>query len=172
MSDGVKGRPEVKRTLIEEGTDFTGGLEATCHVVVKGRMQGELSGPSVEISESGVLSGKVKVTDLISRGEIAGTVEAETVQLSGRVRDQTVIRARSLEVTLGSADTAMLFGDCELCIGDPPSKEAAISGTRREGAPAADAVPVPVEDPPAPARRKRNTDQFIAPVEPSDKVHP
>ena len=91
---------ETKRTLIEDGTELKGTLTSTCPIVVMGRVEGDLTGPSVEVTETGVLSGKAKVTELRSRGELAGEFDADMVQLSGRVRDKTRIRAQSLEVRL------------------------------------------------------------------------
>jgi cytoskeletal protein CcmA (bactofilin family) len=127
MSD--TGNDRIRRTLIQEGTVFTGELEASCPITVMGTIEGDVTGPSMEVTENGVVSGHVKVTALSSRGELAGVVEAESVQLSGRVRERTVIRARSLEVKLSSekAGIEMLFGNCELAIGVPPSNEAARS---------------------------------------------
>jgi cytoskeletal protein CcmA (bactofilin family) len=120
---------ETKRTLIEEGTELKGTLTSTCPIVVMGRVEGDLTGPSVEVTESGVLSGKAKVTELHSRGELAGEFDADMVQLSGRVRDKTRIRAQSLEVRLTREDgrTEMVFGDCELAVGDAPDKAKAIA---------------------------------------------
>ena len=94
-----------------------------------GRVEGDLTGPSVEVTESGVLSGKAKVTELHSRGELAGEFDADMVQLSGRVRDKTRIRAQSLEVRLTREDgrMEMVFGDCELAVGDAPDKAKAIA---------------------------------------------
>ena len=63
---------DTKKTLVEEGTEFKGTLTSTCAVVVMGRIEGELRGPSVEVTETGVLSGKAKVTELRSRGELSG----------------------------------------------------------------------------------------------------
>jgi cytoskeletal protein CcmA (bactofilin family) len=147
MSDGNKGS-SGKRTLVEEGTMVSGTMVSSCPIVVMGTVEGEISGPSMEIAEGGVVSGRIKVTAFSSRGEVAGELEAETVALAGRVRDETVIRARSLEVA--SAGTALQFGECELCIGDEPDKRRAIeeaTGTGRKSAP-----------PPAtPERRRRNT---------------
>src|SRR5882672_2248075 len=119
---------DTKKTLIEEGTEFKGTLTSTCAVVVMGRVEGELKGPSVEVTETGVLSGKAKVTELRSRGELSGEFDAEIVELSGRVRDKTVIRAKSLEVSLQRAEGGieMVFGDCELAVGDAPDKARAV----------------------------------------------
>jgi len=119
---------DTKKTLIEEGTEFKGTLTSTCAIVVMGRVEGEMKGPSVEVTETGVLSGKAKVTELRSRGELSGEFDAEIVELSGRVRDKTVIRAKSLEVSLQRAEGGieMVFGDCELAVGDAPDKARAV----------------------------------------------
>jgi len=124
-----------KKTLIEEGTELKGTLTSTCPIVVQGRVEGEMTGPSVEVTESGVLSGKAKVTELRSRGEIAGEFDAKVVELSGRVRDKTIIRAESLEVSLRREDgrIEMVFGDCELAVGDAPDKAKAIAAGRTNG---------------------------------------
>jgi cytoskeletal protein CcmA (bactofilin family) len=118
-----------KQTLIEDETQFKGVLQSRCPVVVKGEVEGEISGPSLHVSESGSVSGMVKVDSLDSRGSLAGTFEANHVQLSGAVRDKTVIRARSLEVKLESQSGGLevSFGECDLEVGDVPSKEQAVS---------------------------------------------
>jgi cytoskeletal protein CcmA (bactofilin family) len=119
---------ETKKTLIEEGTEFKGTLTSSCPIVVMGRVEGEMKGPSVEVTETGVLSGKAKVTELRSRGELAGEFDADVVELSGRVRDKSVIRAQSLEVSLSreGGRIEMVFGDCELAVGDAPDKAKAV----------------------------------------------
>jgi len=119
---------ETKKTLIEQGTEFKGTLTSSCAIVVMGKVEGEMKGPSVEVTESGVLSGKAKVTELRSRGELSGEFDAEMVELSGRVRDKTIIRAKSLEVSLQRAEGGieMVFGDCELAVGDAPDKAQAV----------------------------------------------
>jgi cytoskeletal protein CcmA (bactofilin family) len=121
-----------KKTLIEEGTELKGTLTSTCPIVVQGRVEGEMSGPSVEVTETGVLSGKAKVSELRSRGELAGEFDAKVVELSGRVRDKTIIRAESLEVSLRRSEgrIEMVFGDCELAVGDAPDKAKAVAGAR------------------------------------------
>src|SRR6266478_4007298 len=128
MSDTKKTVIETKKTLIEEGTEFKGTLTSTCSIVVMGRVEGDMKGPAVEVTETGVLCGKAKVTELRSRGELAGEFEADVVELSGRVRDKTVIRARSLEVSLQRAEGGieMVFGDCELAVGEAPDKARAV----------------------------------------------
>jgi len=67
--------------------------------------------------------GQVKVAELRSQGVVAGQIDAESVELSGHVNDQTVIRASSLQVTLNQNGTGgklqVTFGNCDLEIGKP-----------------------------------------------------
>jgi len=143
---------DTKRTLIEDGTELKGTLTSSCPIVVMGRVEGDLTGPSVEVTETGVLSGKAKVTELHSRGELAGEFDADMVQLSGKVRDKTRIRAQTLEVRLKRDEgrMEMVFGDCEMAVGDAPDKVKAINGANGHSkkhkkpddvAPAADPAP-------------------------------
>lgn len=129
MNAGDKnGLPTGKHTLIEEGTEFKGSLSSNCPIVVVGKIEGDVTGPMIHIAPTGVVAGKVKVKQLRSEGELAGEVEAEVVQVAGKVRDNTRIRARSLEVTLDTKHgMEVVFGECELAIGDPPDKAAAIA---------------------------------------------
>lgn len=124
------GLPTGKHTLVEEGTEFKGTMSSNCPIVVMGKVEGDVTGPVIHVTPSGVVSGVVKVKQLRSDGELAGEVEADTVEISGKVRDRTVIRARSLEVSLNTpkgSGMQVVFGECELAIGDEPSKEAAIA---------------------------------------------
>ena len=97
-----------------------------------GKVEGDVTGPVIHITPSGVVSGVVKVKQLRSDGELAGEVEADTVEISGRVRDRTMIRARSLEVSLSVQKGGMqvVFGECELAIGDEPNKAAALAAAQ------------------------------------------
>jgi cytoskeletal protein CcmA (bactofilin family) len=137
--------PSGKHTLIEEGTVFKGSLSSNCPIVVVGKIEGDVTGPMIHVSTTGVVAGKVRVKELRSHGELAGDVEAEAVQIAGVVRDKTVIRARTLQVTLNtSKGMEVTFGDCELAIGDEPNKEAAVSAAlATEGA--AEATPNEIE---------------------------
>jgi cytoskeletal protein CcmA (bactofilin family) len=130
------GRTGEKKTIIEEGTEFKGTLAASCPILARGRIEGEISGPALEVTDTGVVAGQVKVTELRSRGELAGKFEADEVMLSGRVRDETVIVAKALEVTPARAGAvAVELDDCELQIGELPSKEQAIRDAMAAGQP-------------------------------------
>ena len=137
-----------KRTLVEEGTELKGTIKSTCPILVLGKVEGEVSGPSMEVAETGVVAGNVNVKELRSRGELAGSVTADAVYLSGRVRDNTVIRAKTLEASLSRTDGAMevVFGVCELSIGDEPSREAQVAPTAAASGPVASA-PAPSREP-------------------------
>jgi cytoskeletal protein CcmA (bactofilin family) len=147
------GLPTGKHTLVEEGTEFKGTMSSSCPIVVMGKVEGDITGPVIHVTPSGVVSGVVKVKQLRSDGELAGEVEADTVEISGRVRDRTVIRARSLEVSLNVQKGGMqvVFGECELAVGDEPNKEAAIAAAMIPPAPAAPAPEgKPGKSPPPP----------------------
>jgi cytoskeletal protein CcmA (bactofilin family) len=130
MSD-AKGAGSGRKTLVDEGTQFKGSLSSDCPIEVKGRIEGEVAAPSLVVSTTGAMRGRVKVGELRSEGELAGDFDADTVQLSGTVKDNTVIRAKSLEVKLASPDQMqVVFGECELQVGDEqPSKETAPTRT-------------------------------------------
>lgn len=140
MSD-KNGLPTGKHTLVEEGTEFKGTMSSNCPIVVMGKVEGDVAGPEIHVSPSGVVAGNVKVKELRSEGEVAGEVEAQVVRISGRVRDKTVIRARTLEVSLSADKGGMqvVFGDCELAVGDEPDKDAAIAAATAPAAVAGEA---------------------------------
>ncbi len=147
----------TKQTLVEEGTQFKGSLSSNCAVVVRGKIEGDVSAPSLTVSSSGAVHGRVKVADLRSSGELSGEFDADVVQLSGSVKDKTIIRAKSLEVRLTqNAGMQVVFGDCSLDIGDPPSKEsvvrAATASTTAAVEAARPATSVPAVEPVASAR--------------------
>lgn len=135
--NGQSGGPAGKTTLIEDDTEFKGTLSSKCPVVVKGAVEGEVIGPSLHVSPSGSVSGKVRVGELRSEGSLAGEFDADSVNLAGSVKSDTVIRARSLEVRLAPASGRMqvTFGQCELAVGDVPTKEDAVAAA--SGRPAA-----------------------------------
>ncbi|HEY6175422.1 MAG TPA: polymer-forming cytoskeletal protein, partial [Kofleriaceae bacterium] len=147
------GLPTGKHTLVEEGTEFKGTMSSSCPIVVMGKVEGDVAGPVIHVTPSGVVSGVVKVKQLRSDGELAGEVEADTVEISGRVRDRTVIRARSLEVSLSVQKGGMqvVFGECELAVGDEPNKEAAVAAALSSPAQADAGKSAPGKPAPAPA---------------------
>lgn len=122
MSDN----PKTKQTVLEEGTDFQGSVRSQCPITVSGNLKGDISAPALTITLSGSVHGQVKVSNLKSEGEIAGEIDAETVELSGHVSDQTTIRASSLQVKLNqngnSGKLQVTFGNCDLQVDASPDK--------------------------------------------------
>jgi cytoskeletal protein CcmA (bactofilin family) len=103
-----------RKTLVDEGTQLKGSLSSDCPIEVKGRVEGELSAPALVVAVTGAIEGSVKVAELHSRGELAGVFEADVVTVSGTVKENTVIRAKSLEMHLASPDDGKMqvtFGD-------------------------------------------------------------
>jgi cytoskeletal protein CcmA (bactofilin family) len=126
-------KPGTKQTIVEEGTQFKGSLTSTCPVLVNGRVEGDVETPTLSVSATGSVKGKVKVGEVSSQGEIEGEFDADSVQLAGRVRDNTVIRAKTLEVRLASdGKMQVIFGESQLAIGDTPSDEEQKKGKRRD----------------------------------------
>jgi cytoskeletal protein CcmA (bactofilin family) len=114
----------TKQTIIENGTEFDGSIKSECAITLSGKVTGQVSAPALTVMPSGSVRGKVKVSRLKAQGEVAGEIEAETVELSGRVDDQTVIRAKTLEVMLTQPQGGLqvTFGNCELQIGDKKTR--------------------------------------------------
>ena len=126
------GQSQEKKTLVEEGTSFKGSVSSTCPIVIRGRVEGDVEAPSISVSTTGGVQGRVRVGSVVSEGEIAGEFDADSVELSGTVRDDTVIRAKTLRVQLsapGDGKKQLLFGNCELSVGEDPAKES----SRRKG---------------------------------------
>jgi cytoskeletal protein CcmA (bactofilin family) len=114
----------TKQTVIENGTEFEGSIKSQCTITLSGKVKGQLQAPALTVTPSGVLQGNVKVGRLKTEGEVAGEIDAESVVLSGRVSDQTVIRAKTLEVTLSQPQSGLqvTFGNCEFQVGDKKTR--------------------------------------------------
>ena len=117
---------DTKETIIAEGTVMKGSITSDCPVTVSGKVDGDLSAPSLNITNSGSVHGQVLVEKLVSNGEISGEIEAQEVNLAGTVKDKTSIKAKTLEVRLDAKDPERLnvtFGDCSLEVGDSSSSD-------------------------------------------------
>ncbi len=128
----------VKQTIVENGTEFEGVLRSKCDIVVSGQLKGEVTAPSLTLKPEGNVSGKIKVSQLKSEGSLGGEIDADSVELSGTVSDDTVIKAASLEVKLnqsGGNKLKVSFGNCELQVGDPSAKtKPEVHGSKKEQA--------------------------------------
>ena len=111
-------------TTIAKGTRFDDAIKSDCEVTLAGKLEGEISAPGLTVEPSGSVSGRVEVTQLKSEGEISGQIIAETVNLAGRVGNNTVILASTLEVKISQPDEGLQvsFGDCELQVGQKAAR--------------------------------------------------
>ncbi|MBX3188885.1 MAG: polymer-forming cytoskeletal protein [Labilithrix sp.] len=96
----VKSSATEKQTLVEDGTRFKGSLSSTCPVHVRGSVEGDVDSPAVTVSATGSVTGKIAAGTLKSDGKIAGECDVDSVQLTGAVENNTVIRAGSLDLKL------------------------------------------------------------------------
>ena len=116
----------LSQTVLEEGTEIDGSIRSKCPITVSGKLKGDVSAPSLTITQSGSVSGQVKVSEFKSEGDIAGEIDAESVELSGHVSDHTIIRASSLQVKLAqngnNSKFHVTFGNCDLKVGEPVVK--------------------------------------------------
>lgn len=140
-----------KQTIVEDGTEFDGSVKSKCPITVSGKLKGEVSAPALTITASGSVHGQVKVSHLKSQGELSGEIDAENVELAGKVNDQTTIRATSLEVTLNQPGNKLqvTFGNCELLVGDKKVATDPKPAAKVEPAP----TPAPVPAAPKPPVR-------------------
>ena len=114
-----------KTTVVEEGTHFKGSFSSNCPVVIRGKIEGDITAPSITVSKTGAVHGNVKVGEIQSGGEIAGEFDADAVELSGIIKDKTIVRARSLAVNLSSENGKMqiVFGESAHGPHDTPSRK-------------------------------------------------
>ena len=115
---------DKKQTIIEDGTEFDGSVSSSCDIMLSGRLKGEVLAPALTVGPTGSVHGCVKVEQLVSEGEVSGEIDAQSVELSGKVNDRTVINADSLEVKLSkSSGVQVTFGNCELRVGERKASE-------------------------------------------------
>ncbi|MBN1652831.1 MAG: polymer-forming cytoskeletal protein [Deltaproteobacteria bacterium] len=124
-----------KQTFVEEGTEFKGTMTSSCPVAVRGTLNGDIKAPMLTITETGTVIGNVEAASIRSEGVLAGKVDAEDIFLSGKVRDNTVIRAKSLEVKISQEKSKLevTFGECMLEVGEDPAKDAKGGDQRNAG---------------------------------------
>jgi cytoskeletal protein CcmA (bactofilin family) len=144
MGDG-----KSKQTVIEDGTEFEGVVVSLSGLAVSGKLKGEVTAPALTVERSGTVDGRVRVEKLVSHGQLSGEIEAESVELGGRVGDRTILRANEIEVKLSPAGEGLqvTFGDCELQVG----QRAATTQPQKRDVASRSAQPQPVVAPVAAA---------------------
>lgn len=156
-----------KQTLVEEGTELKGTLKSRCQVVVNGSIDGQIEAPALRITQTGSVFGTVRAQTLRSEGTLAGDIDADDVYLSGTVRSNTMIRAKTLEVKLTpeKGKLEVTFGECLLEVGDDPAK-VEVAGEKPTTTAAVEAIGTPTVEatgtPPAQEAEPRWSDTPLA----------
>jgi len=145
-----KAHQTVKQTLVEEGTELKGTLKSSCQVVVNGKIDGQIEAPSLTVTTTGTVLGTVRAQKLRSEGTLAGDIDADDVYLSGTVRSNTMIRAKKLEVKLGTerGKLEVSFGECMVEVGEDPAHAAEQKPSTALAAVATTALASPLSDTP------------------------
>src|SRR5258706_15365470 len=89
-------------TIVAEGTFFKGDFTSRCPMIVKGRIEGDVKAPSVTVTSSGALHGKVEAKTISCSGAVAGVLEADVIALSGAIARDTIVRAQRLNLDVES----------------------------------------------------------------------
>src|SRR5678815_4830518 len=113
MADSMRAAANAENaTIVEEGTEFRGSFTSTRPILVNGRIHGDVTAPAVLVTTSGVLQGNVEAKTISCRGSAAGVFDADTIELSGAIAQNTVIRAQRLNLKIVSTS-----GKIELAFG-------------------------------------------------------
>ncbi|MEP2028688.1 MAG: polymer-forming cytoskeletal protein [Paracoccaceae bacterium] len=92
----------MEKTTISADLRITGNLSGKAEIDVTGSIDGDVEGKSIDILTGGSVSGAVKVSTAHIRGRLAGSLEAETVELHSGADVKADIITRDLEVQNGA----------------------------------------------------------------------
>ena len=98
----ITGGDLVGKTVISEDLKITGNISGRAEIDVAGHIDGDVDGKSIDILTGGSVSGTVKVTSAHVRGRLAGSINAETVELHSGADVTADISARDLEMQKGA----------------------------------------------------------------------
>lgn len=90
------------KTTISEDLTITGNLSGSAEIEIAGRIDGDVDGKSIYILESGSVSGAVKVELAQIRGQLAGSLSADTVEVQSGADIKASISAEVLEIQKGA----------------------------------------------------------------------
>src|SRR4029078_2298833 len=127
MADSLRPvAPEEPATIVEEGSEFRGNFTSSRPIIVNGRIEGDVSAPAVMVTNSGARQGNVEAKTISCRGSAAGVFVADTIELSGSIAQNTVIRAQrlNLKIVSTSGRVEIAFGQTVIAQEwEPPSIE-------------------------------------------------
>lgn len=98
----------MAKTVIAEGLQIFGNLSGTADIDVSGRVEGDISGASVDILAGGQVEGSVSVSYAHIRGRLDGSVKATSVEIHAGAECNADIEASELETRKGARIKGML----------------------------------------------------------------
>lgn len=104
MDDKDDKKPQGPRTVVDDGTNLKGTINSSCPVLVQGTVEGAVEAPSVTVSATGSIAGKVTTEKLRSIGKIAGDYDVKDAQIAGAVEKNTHVKAETLHLKLNATD--------------------------------------------------------------------
>ena len=88
--------------LVGEGTHCRGEFASRHPVIVHGRIEGDVKAPTVTVTASGALQGRIEAKTISSTGSVAGVLEADSIELTGAIAQDTIVRAQRLSLDVES----------------------------------------------------------------------
>lgn len=90
------------KTIIAEDLQISGNLSGTADIDVAGKVTGDISAASIDILTTGKVEGAVKVKHAHVRGQIRGSISANTIEIHAGSVCQADITAQDLETRKGA----------------------------------------------------------------------
>jgi cytoskeletal protein CcmA (bactofilin family) len=92
----------TKRSIIDRRLLVTGDLEGRGELQVEGRVEGNIRCALLLVGNEGIINGNVTADEVVVRGEIKGTIRANSVVLQDRARVNSEIFHKLLSIEAGA----------------------------------------------------------------------
>ena len=109
---GDESHAKSEQTIIGTGAHIVGEVKAEAELVIKGCIEGPITGSSVvTIATGGVVHGKIIATDVVVAGSVKGDIAASnTLTMRSKADVKGNIEAARLEIEPGAA----FIGKCSM----------------------------------------------------------
>jgi len=91
----------ANRSVIDRRLLVTGDLEGRGELQVEGKVEGNIRCALLLVGNEGIITGNVTADEVVVRGEIKGTIRANSVVLQDRARVNSEIFHKSLSIEAG-----------------------------------------------------------------------
>jgi cytoskeletal protein CcmA (bactofilin family) len=91
----------TNRSVIDRRLLVTGDLEGRGELQVEGRIEGNIRCALLLVGDEGIITGNVTADEVVVRGEIKGTIRANSVALQERARVNSEIFHKLLSIEAG-----------------------------------------------------------------------